>query len=148
VGWLSVLAGRAARAAAGASSGWVSEASSRALVLGALAAVAAFAAFGRVLSPQYLVWVLPLLSLAVAWRMRALAGLCAAACLLTLMEFPSRYLDLVDGEPVAVAIIAARNLALIAAVTVAGASLWRRASAPAEGPISRPLTAAGGAPAR
>lgn len=115
----------------------------RALVLGALAAVVAFAAFGRVLSPQYLVWVVPLAALAVAWRMRALAALGAAACALTFAEFPARYLDLVDGEPLAVAITSARNAALAAAVGLAGALLWRGARAPAPS-----LTAAAGAPAR
>ena len=45
----------------------------RALVLASLGAVAAFACLGRVLSPQFLVWIVPLGVLAFAWRMHALA---------------------------------------------------------------------------
>src|SRR5204863_2354184 len=41
---------------------------SRTLVLGSLGSVAAFAAFGKVLSPQFAVWLVPLLALALAWR--------------------------------------------------------------------------------
>ena len=44
-----------------------------ALVLAALTAVAAFAALGKVLSPQFLIWLVPLAALAFAWRMYALA---------------------------------------------------------------------------
>jgi hypothetical protein len=117
----------------------------RALVLGGLAAVAAFAAFGRVLSPQYLVWVVPLLALALAWRMWALGAACVAACALTLAEFPARYFDLIDGEPFAVAVTAARNLALAAAVVLALVGL-RRLSAARE-PAAR-LSAAGPEAAR
>lgn len=152
---LAAMAAFAARAGrgpprlrAGRGSGEPDPAAARALVLGGLAAVAAFAAFGRVLSPQYLVWVLPLLSLAVAWRMRALATLCAAACVLTLAEFPSRYLDLVEGERLAVAITAVRNTALIAAVVIAGTALWRMAPASAARTSPSALSPAPRAPAR
>ena len=148
---VSAGAGRAARWArarrAEATALYDDPAAARALVLAALAAVTAFAAFGRVLSPQYLVWVVPLLALAVAWRMRALAVLTAAACALTLAEFPSRYLDLVAGEPLAVSITGARNAALLAAAVAACAALWRLAAtrAPAR---AGALTPAAGAPAR
>lgn len=99
----------------------------RALVLAALAGVAAFAAFGRVLSPQYLLWVVPLLALALAWRYWALAGAAALGCVLTLAEFPSRYVDLLAGDPVAVSITAARNAALVALVGLAAVRLRRDA---------------------
>ena len=46
----------------------------RELVLASLAAVAAFASLGKVLSPQFMIWVLPLAALAFAWRMHALAA--------------------------------------------------------------------------
>lgn len=103
--------------------------SERALVLATLTAVAAFAAFGRVLSPQYLIWVVPLLALGVSWRLWTLASLTALACVLTLAEFPGRYLDLTVADPLAVAIVGARNATLIAAVLVAIVELAREGRA-------------------
>ena len=92
---------------------------SRQLVLASLAAVAAFAALGKVLSPQYMLWLVPLGALAFAWRLHALAAATAAAAVLTQIEFPARYFDLVDREPFPVAVIAGRNLVLLAVVLLA-----------------------------
>ena len=91
----------------------------RELVLGSLAAVAAFAALGKVLSPQYMLWLVPLGALALAWRLHLLAGAVAAAAVLTQLEFPARYFDLVDREPFPVAVIAVRNLVLLAILVLA-----------------------------
>ena len=89
------------------------------LVLAGLAAVLAFAALGKVLSPQYMLWLVPLGALAFAWRMHALAAALAAAALLTQLEFPARYLDLVDREAFPLAVVALRNLALLVALGLA-----------------------------
>jgi uncharacterized membrane protein len=91
----------------------------RRLVLASLAAVAAFAALGKVLSPQYMLWLVPLGALAFAWRLHALAAATAAAAVLTQVEFPARYFDLVDRELFPVAVIALRNLVLLAVLVVA-----------------------------
>ena len=91
----------------------------RDLVLAALAATAGFAVLGKVLSPQFVIWVLPLGALAFAWRLHALAGAVALAAVLTQVEFPSHYFDVVAQEPWAVAVVAARNLALLAVVALA-----------------------------
>jgi Glycosyltransferase family 87 len=91
----------------------------RLLVLASLAAVAAFAALGKVLSPQYMLWLVPLGALAFAWRFHALAAAVAAAAVLTQVEFPARYFDLVDREPFPVAVIAVRNLVLLAVLVLA-----------------------------
>ena len=125
---LALLAARSARIARGRLDG-VDHGAGRALVLAALAALAACAALGPVLSPQFLIWVVPLLALAFAWRMHALAATAAAACALTLVEFPGRYFDLVAGEPVAIAITAGRNAALLAVVAIAVRALVRGPSA-------------------
>jgi hypothetical protein len=85
----------------------------RSLVIGSLGAVAAFATFGKVLSPQYLVWVLPLGALALSWRRWALAGAVGAATLLTFVEFPPRYFDLVADRPFPLAIVTLRDLVLV-----------------------------------
>lgn len=104
----------------------------RVLVLGSLAAVLAFAALGKVLSPQYLIWIAPLGALAFAWRMDALAALVALACVLTQIEFPARYFDLLTGEPFPVAVVVLRDLTLLAAVALCLAALaTRRVSSPA-----------------
>lgn len=106
----------------------------RLLCLASLAAVAALAVLGKVLSPQFLTWTIPLLALAVAWRLYALAVLTAVASVLTLVEFPSHYFDLVAREPWAVAVVAIRDLALLAAVGLAVAATRRPGAAAAGSP--------------
>jgi hypothetical protein len=91
----------------------------RRLVLASLAAVAAFAVLGKVLSPQYMLWLVPLGALAFAWRLHALAAAVAAAAVLTQVEFPARYFDLVDRELFPVAVVAVRNLVLLAVLVLA-----------------------------
>jgi len=98
----------------------------RQLVLAALAACTAFALFGKVLSPQFLIWVFPLGALAFAWRMHALTTAVALAALLTQVEFPARYFDVVAREPLAVALVAARNLALLAVLVLSIRALQLR----------------------
>ena len=98
---------------------WLGRGDSRELVLASLTAVAAFAALGKVVSPQYMLWLVPLGALAFAWRLHALAGATAAAAVLTQIEFPARYFDLVDRAPFPVAVVALRNLVLLAAVALA-----------------------------
>jgi hypothetical protein len=97
----------------------------RALVLGALATAVAYAVFGKVLSPQYLIWVVPLGALALAWREYALAAATATAILLTQLEFPARYFDVVDREPWALALVSARNLVLLAVLALSFRALRR-----------------------
>jgi 4-amino-4-deoxy-L-arabinose transferase-like glycosyltransferase len=117
------------------------EAARRRLVLASLAAVAAFAAFGKVLSPQYLVWTFPLLALSLAWRRWALAGALALATLLTFEEFPFRYGDVLAREPGALVLVAARDLTLVAAVGVAAYALSRGRARAAAGSPSPALPA-------
>jgi hypothetical protein len=114
---LAVEAGRGAGRGAGHAR--ASAADARTLVLAALAAVAAFAGLGKVLSPQYMLWLVPLGALAFAWRLHALAAATGAAVLLTHLEFPARYFDLVEREALPVALVAARNLVLLAVVLLA-----------------------------
>jgi uncharacterized membrane protein len=101
-------------------------ASVRELVIAGLAACTAFALFGKVLSPQFVIWVAPLGALAFAWRRCALAAAVAAAAVLTQVEFPAHYFDVVAREPLAVAVVVARNLALLAALVLAVRELQPR----------------------
>ncbi|MGI8750177.1 MAG: hypothetical protein ACR2J6_06470 [Thermoleophilaceae bacterium] len=107
----------------------------RALVLAGLGATVAFALFAKVLSPQFLIWVVPLFALAVAWRMGALAVASALAIVLTLVEFPAHYGAVVDREPWALALVAGRDATLVAVVALALRTLGARKcpAAPAPG---------------
>jgi hypothetical protein len=98
----------------------------RALVIAALAAVTAFAALGKVLSPQFLIWIVPLGALALAWRLYALAGAVGLAILLTQIEFPVRYGDVVAREPGALWLVGIRNAVLLAVLVLAVRALRSR----------------------
>jgi hypothetical protein len=93
------------------------------------AAVAAFAAFGKVLSPQFLVWLLPLVPLVAGAYGLAAGGLLAAALVLTQLWFPFRYWDVVALEPVGLLVLA-RDLVLVALVVVLVAATARESEAP------------------
>jgi hypothetical protein len=97
----------------------------RQLVLSAFVAVLAFVALGKVMSPQYLVWLVPFAAVAWAWGARAPAALVALACVLTQIEFPKRYFDLVYGKDWVFAVVGLRNLALLAAGLILAAGLAR-----------------------
>jgi Glycosyltransferase family 87 len=88
------------------------------------ACVCAFIAFGKVLSPQYLVWLLPLIPL-IRGRRGVIAGaLLVAAMLLTQLWFPYRYLELVyEFDARASWFVFSRDLALVALLA---ALVWPR----------------------
>ena len=88
------------------------------LLIAGLSACVAFALLGRVLSPQFVIWALPLGALAFAWRMNTLAAAVALAAVLTQIEFPAHYFDVVAREPAAIGLVALRNLALLAVLVL------------------------------
>jgi Glycosyltransferase family 87 len=75
------------------------------------AAVSAWAAFGKVLSPQYLLWLVPLVALA---RRVAPGALLLAALGLTRAVYPDRYDALVDFQSTPIFLLVARNAVLVA----------------------------------
>jgi hypothetical protein len=85
------------------------------LVRTCAACICAFVALGKVLSPQYLVWLLPLVPL-LRDRRGILAGaLLVLSMLLTQLWFPYRYLDLVyEFDARASWLVVSRDLVLIA----------------------------------
>ncbi len=105
----------------------------RNLVLCGFAAVLAFVALGKVLSPQFMIWLAPFAAICAVWRLYVPAALCAGAFVLTLIEFPGRYFDLVHEENGIVALVGLRNVLLIAALAATLVALARspRPGAPA-----------------
>ncbi len=86
------------------------------LLLGSLALVGAFIVFNKVGSPQYMLWLVPIVVVGAtrAWRQwRAAAYLMLAISVLTTLIFPIFYLQLIDGDPLAVLLLTARNLLVI-----------------------------------
>jgi hypothetical protein len=89
------------------------------LVRTCAACICAFIAFGKVLSPQYLVWLLPLVPLVRGRRGMIAGGLLVLSMLLTQLWFPYRYLDLVyEFDARASWLVVSRDLALVALLAV------------------------------
>jgi hypothetical protein len=103
----------------------------RHLVLTGFAALLAFVTLGKVFSPQYVIWLAPFAALAWVWEARAVALLAGAAIVLTHVEFPSRYFDLINERSGVIVVVAARNGLLLAALAILALQLAR-------GPDARP----------
>ncbi len=95
------------------------------LFVGAAAAVAAFVAFAKVLSPQFLIWLIPLVPLVAGGTGLAAGALLGAALVTTHLWFPSRYWDVVALEPVGWLVVV-RDVLLLALLVVLVAALRRR----------------------
>jgi len=76
------------------------------------AAVAAFVAFDKVLSPQYLLWLIPLVPLVRGARGVAATATLTVACVLTQVWFPQRYWHYVYGFHLAWVVLL-RDLVLV-----------------------------------
>ncbi len=83
------------------------------LLAASAAAVTAFIAFGKVLSPQFLVWLIPLVPLVRGRVGLGPASLLAAALVATQLWFPRRYWDVVDVGP-EIWLVLVRDLLLVA----------------------------------
>ncbi len=89
------------------------------LVRATAAAVCAFVAFGKVLSPQFLIWLIPLVPLVRGRRGLAASVLLGAALVLTQLWFPFRYWDLVlHFRALPSWLVLARDLVLVALLAV------------------------------
>ncbi len=97
----------------------------RGLVLAALTGAAAVATFGKVLSPQFMLWLVPLAAVAWAWGMYALGAVTTGAIAVTLVWFPDRYFDLVDRDEEMLAAVAARNVLLLLMLALAAWEIRR-----------------------
>jgi uncharacterized membrane protein len=89
------------------------------LVLAFAASVTAFVAFGKVLSPQYLIWLIPLVPLVPGPARWKTGLLLAAALVLTQLWFPDRYGQYADHLRLAESLLVlARDLVLVAVFAV------------------------------
>jgi hypothetical protein len=114
---------------------WVAVARARdpiaGLLGGSAAAVVAFVAFGKVLSPQFLIWLVPLVPLAAAVSGLGTTVLFVTALVLTQLWFPTRYWDVVDLGAVGWLVLV-RDLVLVGLlVAIVRSTLTGRARAPA-----------------
>jgi Glycosyltransferase family 87 len=81
--------------------------------------VCAFVALGKVLSPQFLIWLIPLVPLVRGRRGLAASGLLAAALVLTQLWFPYRYWELaLEFDEPASWLVLGRDLVLLAVLAV------------------------------
>ena len=98
------------------------------LIVAFAAAVAAFVAFGKVLSPQFLIWLLPLVPAVAGTAGLAATGVLAVALVTTQLWFPFRYWDVVALEPVGW-LVFVRDAILIGLYAVLLTALLRRRDA-------------------
>ncbi|MEU3101696.1 glycosyltransferase family 87 protein [Streptomyces griseoflavus] len=94
----------------------------------AFVGVLLFTATSRVISPQYMVWLVGLAAVCLCFRgsrMGVPAGLVLVACLVTVLEFPVWFAHVVASDALGVSLLVVRNGLLVAAVVVGGRGLWR-----------------------
>ncbi|MCF3965311.1 glycosyltransferase 87 family protein, partial [Streptomyces fuscigenes] len=94
----------------------------------AFVAVLVFTTTSRVISPQYMLWLVGLAAVCMVVR-ESVMGLPAVLVLLatavTLLEFPGGFGHVVTSDGQGIALIVARNGLLVAASVVGGRLLWR-----------------------
>jgi len=83
------------------------------------AALVAFVALGKVLSPQFLIWLVPAVPLVAGLRGLRASALLVGALVLTQLWFPSRYWDLArELDALPSLLVLARDLVLVALLVV------------------------------
>ena len=118
---------------------WRGPASPERLVRHAAAAVVAFVALSKVLSPQFLVWLVLLVPLVVAARGRAPLWLLTAACAVTAVWFPARYWELVkEFDPLASWLVLVRGVLLLVLLAVLMSPAREPAPARSRSPVPSP----------
>jgi hypothetical protein len=109
---------------------WISfargPATREALVCASAASLCAFVALGKVLSPQFLIWLIPIVPLVRGVRGLTASALLALALVLTQIWFPFRYFRLaLDFEPGLSWLLLLRNVTLVTLAAVIALSLRR-----------------------
>lgn len=120
----------------------------------AFTAVLLFTTTSRVISPQYMLWLVGLAAVCLVFRESRMAwpaGLVLVATGVTQLEFPLGFIHVVTSDATGVTLMFLRNGLLVAACLVACARLWRdtvrgpAGAVPAGGtaPAAPPLSRAG-----
>ncbi|SEQ46864.1 Protein of unknown function [Streptomyces sp. yr375] len=94
----------------------------------AFTAVLLFTVTSRVISPQYLIWLIGLAAVCLCFRttrMTLPATLTLTASSLTVLEFPILFEDVVTSTPLGITLLFLRNGLLLAATVTAARRLWR-----------------------
>jgi hypothetical protein len=94
----------------------------------AFTAVLMFTATSRVISPQYLVWLVGIAAVCLCFRasrMAVPACLVLVACFVTVLEFPTWFADVVGSTTLGVTLLVVRNGLLVIASLLAARRLWR-----------------------
>ncbi|MFF4652044.1 glycosyltransferase 87 family protein [Streptomyces sp. NPDC001380] len=111
----------------------------------ALAAVLLFTVTSRVVSPQYLVWLVGLAAVCLTVRgtsQRPVAGLLLLATAATTLDYPLYFWRMTEGDGPAAGVVVVRNALLLAAALLSCVRLWR-ASRPREAGVGGAGAAAG-----
>jgi len=88
----------------------------------------AFIVAGKVFSPQYLIWLMPLIPLLPGRSGRAAIGVFLCALLLTQLLFPYAYDALLDRQTIGIALLTARNALMLALIGLLVESLMSHTS--------------------
>ncbi|MEU7424260.1 glycosyltransferase 87 family protein [Streptomyces sp. NPDC040750] len=100
----------------------------------ALSAVLLFTVTSRVISPQYMVWLVGLAAVCLTsrcTRQRPVAVLILAACALSTVAYPMCYREVIAGSWTGCLLMLARNTLLAAAAVLSLVRLWRATRPPA-----------------
>ena len=110
----------------------------------AFVAVLMFTATSRVISPQYMVWLVGVAAVCLCFRasrMSLPAVLVLVACFVTVLEFPLWFGDVVTSTPLGITLLFLRNGLLVLAAVLGARALWR-STAPRPAPAELPDQAA------
>ncbi|WP_369212086.1 glycosyltransferase 87 family protein [Streptomyces flavofungini] len=111
----------------------------------AFVAVLLFTATSRVISPQYMLWLVGIAAVCLAYRTSGMGlpvRLVLAATFVTFLEFPVWFSHVVASDPLGVALLLVRNGLLVAAALLACRELWRRSAAEPRGGAPGPVRGA------
>jgi hypothetical protein len=99
----------------------------------AFVAVLMFTTTSRVISPQYLVWLIGLAAVCLCFRgtrMGLPAGLVLLASFVTVLEFPVYFANVVASDNLGITLLFLRNGLLVLATVLAARALWRSTVTP------------------